>query len=144
MTHQIQCLNFFFFFVSKLISVFDDLSTATKRQVVPNSGRQVKDNTSSSKKRAASKRAGDSSLDLRKVSTARGMSFAPEEFAFSAPNNLASFVFKPLSPASSENFLFSNNPDETAAFVATDVGRYSLKTDSLICFTHEICLLLSC
>lgn len=66
-----------------------------------------------------------STVDLRKVSTARGMSFAPDEFAFTAPNNLASFVFKPLSPASCENFLFSNNPDETAAFVATDAGRCS-------------------
>lgn len=73
-------------------------------------------------------------VDLRKVSTARGMSFAPDEFAFTAPNNLASFVFKPLSPASCENFLFSNNPDETAAFVATDAGRYMYITVDFLIF----------
>ncbi|XP_062601997.1 neurofilament heavy polypeptide-like [Saccostrea cucullata] len=64
-------------------------------------------------------------VDLTKVSTARGMSFAPEEFTFTAPNNLVSFVFKPLSPTSSENFLYSNNPDETAVFSSTDPGRCS-------------------
>lgn len=90
---------------------------------VQNGGKQLKDKAGSCKK-SASKKGKASTVDLRKVSTARGMSFAPDEFAFTAPNNLASFVFKPLSPASCENFLFSNNPDETAAFVATDAGRY--------------------
>lgn len=90
---------------------------------VQNGGKQLKDKAGSCKK-SATKKGKASTVDLRKVSTARGMSFAPDEFAFTAPNNLASFVFKPLSPASCENFLFSNNPDETAAFVATDAGRY--------------------
>uniref|UniRef100_K1PS34 Disks large-associated protein 5 n=1 Tax=Magallana gigas TaxID=29159 RepID=K1PS34_MAGGI len=106
--------------------------SAVKREVAdpsksigkPNGGKQLKDKAGSCKK-SASKKGKASTVDLRKVSTARGMSFAPDEFAFTAPNNLASFVFKPLSPASCENFLFSNNPDETAAFVATDAGRCS-------------------
>lgn len=100
---------------------------------VQNGGKQLKDKAGSCKK-SATKKGKASAVDLRKVSTARGMSFAPDEFAFTAPNNLASFVFKPLSPASCENFLFSNNPDETAAFVATDAGRYMYITVDFLIF----------
>nr|XP_034312525.1 disks large-associated protein 5 isoform X2 [Crassostrea gigas] len=98
--------------------------STNSRSAIQNGGKQLKDKAGSCKK-SATKKGKASTVDLRKVSTARGMSFAPDEFAFTAPNNLASFVFKPLSPASCENFLFSNNPDETAAFVATDAGRCS-------------------
>ncbi|CAC5413641.1 DLGAP5 [Mytilus coruscus] len=50
-------------------------------------------------------------VDLHKVSTLRGQSFAPEEFTFTAPSNLSSFVFKPLSPSAAANFL---NPGQDA------------------------------
>ncbi|XP_061175405.1 uncharacterized protein LOC133184373 [Saccostrea echinata] len=93
-------------------------------QPAQSSVKKSKDKKASVKK-SAQGGVNKATVDLAKVSTARGMSFAPEEFTFTAPNNLASFVFKPLSPTSSENFLYSNNPDETAVFSATDPGRCS-------------------
>lgn len=62
-------------------------------------------------------------VDLHKVSTLRGQSFAPEEFTFTAPSNLSSFVFKPLSPSAAANFL---NPcqDAGASFIGTHPKRF--------------------
>ncbi|XP_052085181.1 uncharacterized protein LOC127722331 [Mytilus californianus] len=68
-------------------------------------------------------------VDLHKVSTLRGQSFAPEEFTFTAPSNLSSFVFKPLSPSAAANFL---NPgqDAGASFIGTHPKRCSTPKSS--------------
>ncbi|XP_063442110.1 myb-like protein X isoform X2 [Mytilus trossulus] len=68
-------------------------------------------------------------VDLHKVSTLRGQSFAPEEFTFTAPSNLSSFVFKPLSPSTAANFL---NPcqDAGASFIGTHPKRCSTPKSS--------------
>ncbi|XP_021343719.1 disks large-associated protein 5-like isoform X2 [Mizuhopecten yessoensis] len=60
-------------------------------------------------------------LDLEKVSTFRGISFAPEDFTFSAPSNVSTFEFKPLSPASTAKFLCP----ATTSFLDTDPKRCS-------------------
>jgi hypothetical protein len=93
------------------------LISAKTSQSAQNADKKLNDKTNSVKKSASK------TVDLEKVSTSRGQSFAPEEFTFTAPTNLTSFVFRPLSPTSAQNFLSTNNPDETVAFVTTDLGR---------------------
>lgn len=58
-------------------------------------------------------------LDLKKVSTTRGVSFAPQDFTFSAPHNITTFEFKPLSPTSTAQFLYP----ATTSFIGTDPKR---------------------
>ncbi|XP_033738088.1 disks large-associated protein 5-like isoform X2 [Pecten maximus] len=60
-------------------------------------------------------------LNLEKVSTFRGLSFAPDDFTFSAPSNISTFEFKPLSPASTARFLYP----ATTSFIGTDPKRCS-------------------
>ena len=62
-------------------------------------------------------------IDLHKVSTSRGQSFAPEEFTFNAPSNLSSFVFRPLSPNAAASFL-NPSQDAGASFIGTDPKRW--------------------
>lgn len=68
--------------------------------------------------------------DARKVSTLRGNvkdsvepSFAPTNFAFTAPGNICSFVFKPLSPASAASFLIPNGDNTNVSLFSNNVGR---------------------
>ncbi|VDI31313.1 disks large-associated protein 5 [Mytilus galloprovincialis] len=92
----------------------------------------TKPTTRSQNKSAQSKTAKEKPnlhVDLHKVSTLRGQSFAPEEFTFTAPSNLSSFVFKPLSPSTAANFL---NPcqDAGASFIGTHPKRCSTPKSS--------------
>ena len=68
-------------------------------------------------------------VSLSKVTT-RGdyddtmASFAPDDTTFSAPANVTSFVFKPLSPASAATFLFPNqDPSTCASFLESKPTR---------------------
>ena len=74
---------------------------------------------------SAKKDGGSAALSFAKVTTGRGRieSFAPEDYTFTAPSNLKSFVFNPLSPTSASNFLSNNNPDETASVSFLDNDR---------------------
>ena len=70
-------------------------------------------------------------VDLQKVSTSRGQSFAPEEFTFTAPSNLSSFVFRPLSPNAAASFL-NPSQDAGASFIGTDPKRLGLFQKNII------------
>lgn len=64
-------------------------------------------------------------LNLTKVSTSRGESFVSPNFLFSAPSNVASFVFKPLSPSSAAKFLDSDKGGaESLLFDNPQAGRW--------------------
>ncbi|XP_060081775.1 disks large-associated protein 5-like [Ylistrum balloti] len=76
-------------------------------------------NSATEKKTTAKEK--PSNLNLEKVSTFRGISFAPEDFTFSAPSNISTFEFKPLSPASTARFLCP----ATTSFIGTDPKRCS-------------------
>nr|KAG5705819.1 hypothetical protein BaRGS_030709 [Batillaria attramentaria] len=74
----------------------------------------------------------DKAKDTSKVSTQRGDrtqpvegSFAPNDFVFEAPENVSSFVFKPLSPSSAASFLYPNGNSTTMSAFTDRVGRTS-------------------
>ncbi|XP_071118931.1 proteoglycan 4-like [Haliotis cracherodii] len=70
-------------------------------------------------------------IDLAKVSTDRGESFAPTDFAFEAPENVKSFSFKPLSPASANSFLDPRRDlTSTSFFLEPPSGRCSTPKSS--------------
>ncbi|XP_067679466.1 serine-rich adhesin for platelets-like isoform X2 [Haliotis asinina] len=70
-------------------------------------------------------------IDLAKVSTDRGESFAPTDFAFEAPENVKSFTFKPLSPASAISFLDPHRDlTSTSFFLEPPSGRCSTPKSS--------------
>ena len=69
----------------------------------------------------------DVSINLNKVTLRNANpetmdSFAPSDCTFNAPANLASFVFKPLSPASAASFLYPNQ-DTCSSFLDTIPNR---------------------
>ena len=69
----------------------------------------------------------DVSINLTKVTVRNANpesmdSFAPSDCTFNAPANLASFVFKPLSPASAASFLYPNQ-DTCSSFLDTIPNR---------------------
>ncbi|KAL3867834.1 hypothetical protein ACJMK2_040680 [Sinanodonta woodiana] len=62
-----------------------------------------------------------------KVTTTRGggeISFAPEDFAFTAPSSITSYIFQPLSPASAAQFLYPTQ-DSCVSFYDSAPGRKS-------------------
>ncbi|KAL8577103.1 hypothetical protein ACOMHN_049792 [Nucella lapillus] len=97
-------------------------ATGAKKEVAPQA-------TTTQKRRGPARTV----KDTGKVSTRRGggeaqSSFAPSNFEFEAPSNLASFVFKPLSPTSSAGFLYpqgnTSNTTTISSFTQR-VGRTS-------------------
>ncbi|CAH1774920.1 unnamed protein product [Owenia fusiformis] len=60
-------------------------------------------------------------IDEKKINKKRGRSFAPDDFKFSAPSNLTSFSFKPLSPASAASFMFGDQ--DGGSYIASPLAR---------------------
>ncbi|KAK3592082.1 hypothetical protein CHS0354_019339 [Potamilus streckersoni] len=75
-----------------------------------------------------------------KVTTTRGggeMSFAPEDFAFTAPSSITSYIFQPLSPASAAQFLYPTQ-DTSVSFYDSAPGRCSTPKSAGIDATKKI------
>ncbi|XP_069128751.1 enolase-phosphatase E1-like [Argopecten irradians] len=103
--------------------ICDSVKTSASKKNV--NEKKVAGKTSASKKNVNEKKVAGkkkpSNLNLEKVSTSRGISFAPDDFTFSSPSSVSTYEFKTLSPASTANFLYP----ATTSFISTDPKRCS-------------------